>query len=634
MRRSIAYALFAAPAVALSFAACRQTPEPLGEALVVVQTDVDVPRRVNHVTVEVLGPTGEVVDAREIVTPSRDDWPVSFSVVLPEGAGASDVFVRLRAYPEGHALSARDVERFAQAKPRNVTVYRSIDEACKSARTMRPGEPLTLRRGSAPLTSLLAVGTCPVATKSGSAVARLEIADQGDYTIAITHGTPNSASGEPGSDTAISLRTNCSLPTTQLACAGPVGGDNHLSKIDRLTLAKGTYWVVTGGADPAPADLTLLALRLDVVSAAPAVPPPAPKADAIALEPQPGVTIERLLAVHLTPGERGKVALTLRGECFGTPADLVAHTTCVDTAAQVVPLVAEIPRGALTRELLAPAPWPADLPAPCTVAPRPDEVCVPGTAFVLGDTLALQDLDRRSQPERMRVVAPFLLDKYEMSVGKYRNAVARGFAPPDSTPLANPEPKLTPDKPAGVCTFSATPLGREDLPLNCTSWVTAHALCKFLGGDLPAEDQWELAATAAGRPVETPYPWGTDLPTCGRTAYGRTALPSSACPNAPLGPVAVNDPALVAGDVTSLGIVGLGGNVEELLATPFVRYSDPAWMKAGLRGGFDEVEAPMRAARGADWSVGALFATASTRRSEPATAAYDNVGFRCARSGR
>ena len=87
--------------------------------------------------------------------------------------------------------------------------------------------------------------------------------------------------------------------------------------------------------------------------------------------------------------------------------------------------------------------------------------------------------------------------------------------------------------------------------------------------------------------------------------------------------------------MTPLGVVGLAGNVEELLAMPFVAYADAAWERAGLRGLVEEKDAPLRSARGADWSVlGNLFATTSTRRAEPVIAKYSNVGFRCARRGR
>lgn len=620
--------------VSLAAISCAAKPEPLGEALVVVRTDAAVPRRVGGLRVDVLGARGGLVETRELVTPTATDWPVSFSVVLPEDAVEADFLLRLRAYPEGHVVAAREIERLSRQPARNVAVHASIDDACRDPPELRLGEPMTLRRGSTRITPLLQTQGCTKETVSGSAVAKLRIVEQGDYQIAIVHAVPDAANGEPGSDTAISLRTDCRFATTQVACAGAIGGTNRLSRIERVALAPGTYFVVTGGSDPAPADLTLVASRLDVFQPVPDPKTPPLTADPVKLEPAPGVTIDRLVAVHLRHGERGRVDVTLHGECFGTAADRETRTTCIDRAGERVAVTTVIPSGPLDTDLPPPAPWSGDVSAACTAPPRADEVCVPSGAFVLGDRLALEDLERRSQPERMRVVEPFLLDRFEMTVGRFREAKARGFVPPDATPLANPSPVLTRERLGGMCTWSDAPLDREAMPLVCVSWVTARALCRFLGGDLPTEDQWEYAATAAGRADETPYPWGRELPDCGRTVYARTGIPPADCAALPIGPLRVDDPLLVRGDVSPLGIVGLAGNVEELLATAFVPYADPAWERAGLRAPLDEAEAPMRAARGADWSVGGLYATSSTRRSEPVVAAYDNVGFRCARRGR
>lgn len=632
MRRALP--VIAALLSAFAAIACTQkAPPPLGEALVVVQTDVAVPRRVNRLRVEFIALDGRILDTREVVTPSADDWPVSFSAVLPENAGESDVILRLRAFPEGHEVSARELERLSREPPRNPKVHATIEEACATAPTLKLAQPITMRRGSKNITTLLRAQGCNEDTLAGSVVAKLEIVERGDYEIEIVRAVPDSSNAEPGSDTAIALRRDCVQGTTQIACADQISNDNRLSRLDRVTLDPGTYFVVTGGADPAPADLTLVASRLDVFQPAPPAPPPL-VADPALLEPAPGVTIDRLVGIHLYPGERGNLHVTLHGECFGTPADVAGRLTCVDKPSERAPLSAESPAGKISRTADPVTPWSGDRPEPCASTPREGEVCVPGSAFILGDTLALEDLDRQSQPERMRVVEPFFIDKQEMTVGRFRAALARGFVPPDKTPFANAEPALARDKPFGMCTWSVAPGARESYPLNCVTWITARALCNFLESDLPTEDQWELAATSAGRDVETPYPWGRELPDCGRTVFGRTKIPTAPCPDSPLGPVPVDDTLLANGDVTPLGIVGLAGNLEEMLATPFIAYSDPAWARAGLRSAVDEPEAPLRSARGADWSVGSLYATASTRRSEPVISAFDNVGFRCARKGR
>ncbi len=631
----------------MAASACATTPAPLGEALIVVRTDVAIPNRVARLRIDIHDRDDKLVESREVVTPTAADWPVSFSVITPDDT-EQDFHVRLRAYPEGHLLSARELERFARQSTRTVTVASSIDELCQDPPELRLGEALTLRRGSFPITTVLpsinnGVTDCTEPTLGGSVAAKLVIAGAGEYEIEVERSVPDGSRDEPGGDTTLSLRTDCRFPTTQMICADDIDKTNKLSRLT-LRLEPGTYFVVTGTRVATPADLTLLALPSKAILQVPTpTPEPPSTAAAGALEPEPGVTIDRLLDVHLVPGERGNVEVTLRGECFGTTPNLAEKTTCIDTAGQRRPVPTETPRAPLVRPTtMAPPSWAGDQPIPCTIPVGPNEICVPGGAFVLGDMLALEDLDRRAQPERMRVVPPFIIDKYEMTVARYRDAVRRGFQSPDDTPKDNGELVLSSVKERGACTWNknlnndpAEGINRESYPLNCVSWTTARAVCQFYGGDLPTEDQWELAATVGKDRVEYPYPWGRELPTCDRTVYARGVSPQEdACTKAgrPVGPAPVTE--LEDRDVSPLGIVGLGGNVQEWLVNGFTSYADAAWERAGLRGPIDAPETPLRAVRGGDWLGFPLYATGSARRAQPPVGNYTTVGFRCARPGR
>jgi formylglycine-generating enzyme required for sulfatase activity len=174
------------------------------------------------------------------------------------------------------------------------------------------------------------------------------------------------------------------------------------------------------------------------------------------------------------------------------------------------------------------------------------------------------------------------------------------------------------------------------------SWYAARVFCLFAGGDLPTEAQWEYAASAAGRPAKTRYPWvGDDVPSCDRALFGRsddTLRGSTLCYNEAkkrgedaFGPMAID--ARETQDVTPItGVVNLGGNVNEWTKDSLTSYASPCWRAAPLlEPTCDEDEAPLRAARGGVWS-GPQTGLLATFRSalQPHKANTVELGFRCA----
>ena len=431
-----------------------------------------------------------------------------------------------------------------------------------------------------------------------------------------------------------------------------------------------------------------------------------------AAEPQPYVTIDRLVLVHLQPGVVGKVVVRMSGACFGTMADLGDLLTCVDTDATLVPVTSS----ALDPDLSVPTPVEKTFGAssPCTGSPRAgttladgtrlydDEACVPGGAYTFGNLTEFGEGDESGLPRHVYAVSPFTLDAYEVTVARWRDALSRGFHSPDATPTANAQPMARdtctsePPNDATWCAWSAearVPEDREAFAVNCVSWAAARAFCKFEGGDLPSEVQWEYVAQVVGHAVKPSYPWGTEDPFCigfgalyDYAIYARMsdcsaggvgghetctsaliAFPQcdvasdphgQACSGAPIagccgtdpreGPQRVDavvtqplPPAPDGGtlplDVASVGggqVVGLSGGVSEWMRDAFHGLDDQCWAATTLVDPVcEDSPSSAHAVRGGSWESVGYFILLSTRRGGGLTDDFgpQETGFRCMR---
>ena len=352
-------------------------------------------------------------------------------------------------------------------------------------------------------------------------------------------------------------------------------------------------------------------------------------------EPAPTIAVDRLVRVIVKPGVRARAEVVLAGECAGVVSDLDALTTCLDGGARgAAPLVAtdaaNLDAVGATRSGTFGR---SDAPTPV----RAEQVGVEGGAFVLGGRqlsntdLSTSSLALGSTPTRLFVVSAMLVDPYEYTVARFRALLARGFVAP-SMPLENADPKDYSD-----CSWSALPADRESYPLTCVDVATARAVCRFDGGDLPTEAEWEYVAGAWGRGRKTRFPWGADEPTCDGVTFGRYPTTSGTSNTeclqggARAGARAVTDaPGDVTANVSGPAVFGLGGGVGEWTRDSYAPYTDACWVNAARHDPSCEKAAPAPfAVRGGGYDNGVADLLVVFRHPLTGGMGFRDIGFRC-----
>jgi formylglycine-generating enzyme required for sulfatase activity len=152
---------------------------------------------------------------------------------------------------------------------------------------------------------------------------------------------------------------------------------------------------------------------------------------------------------------------------------------------------------------------------------------------------------------RPATISDFRLDKYEITIGRFRAFVNAGkkssaAAPPPGSG-ANPHTPgsgwdaawnhfLDDQSLAGRQNWTASVGANENKPMTQMTWYEAFAFCVWDGGRLPTEAEWKYAAT--GGDQQRLYPWG-DTPWNNNLslAIGGCLYGGAGCTDASVAPV-------------------------------------------------------------------------------------------------
>jgi len=230
--------------------------------------------------------------------------------------------------------------------------------------------------------------------------------------------------------------------------------------------------------------------------------------------------------------------------------------------------------------------------------PRP--VIVAAGVFLMGSDDGAPD----ERPIHKVDLARFRLDRHEVTNLRYRQCVAAGVCAKPILPTSRQRPHYYDDP-----TF-------DDYPVIYVSWPQADAFCRWTGGRLPTEAEWEKAARGPAPSLRT-FPWGDKAPDCSVANMGG----AESC---------VGDTDRVGRRLAGqspYGALDLAGNVWEWVADWYdASYyaTSPGRAPAGPRRG------ELKVMRGGCWDSGASNLRVSCRKAELPAAWADDVGFRCA----
>jgi len=252
---------------------------------------------------------------------------------------------------------------------------------------------------------------------------------------------------------------------------------------------------------------------------------------------------------------------------------------------------------------------------------------------------------RNNDPLTPALVSDYQLDKYEVTVGRFRRFLTnydswRAANHPAAAEGAHefipgtgwvPGWALPADRMAfesaikcdGDLLWTAAPGPNETRPMNCLDWFQASAFCAWDGGRLPTEAEWENAAT--GGAEQRLYPWGNTVPGQNGALAAHSCLFNAQPGCQPLDIALVG---AIPGGNGRFGHADLAGSMREWVYDWFSSgYPNPCTDCA------DTTPTSAKITRGASWSGAPEYLLAAQRDSTLPETSAEDIGVRCARKG-
>jgi len=235
-----------------------------------------------------------------------------------------------------------------------------------------------------------------------------------------------------------------------------------------------------------------------------------------------------------------------------------------------------------------------------------DYVFVPGGKTFIGCNKRVdRDCYPDEKPGRKVRVGAFYIERTEVTVAAFRECVQAGAcsgAKLDIDTYANGA-----ENTAGNWACNWNKRGHENHPINCVVWAEADKYCRWKGGRLPTDNEWERAARGSdGRK----YPWGNRR---GRAKASMSGNADGFKGTAPVG--------TFPGGASPFGALDMAGNVSEWTADWYVGLDKPK-----------KVSRKSRSTRSGSFGMSLGSIRTSMRQAVAATSGSCEVGFRCARS--